>query len=127
MSNNDTITTEINSKKKMGISSLLSNRGVLIVFSSNFFGNTYVIDSINQIVGRSSKCDIIISDKLISKEHCRVLIDENSKFFIEDLGSTNKTFVNGKELKKKVQLNYGDRIVLGETILRFFIEEKLEK
>jgi pSer/pThr/pTyr-binding forkhead associated (FHA) protein len=39
------------------------------------------------------------------------------------MGSTNATFVNGRMVKKPVQLNYGDKILLGETVLRFFIEE----
>ena len=76
-------------------------------------------------VGRNKDCDISLNDPLISSEHCRIEIHEDDKFYIEDIGSTNATFLNRKKLKKKVHLLYGDRIVIGNTILRFFLEEEV--
>ncbi|MBP7552726.1 MAG: FHA domain-containing protein [Spirochaetes bacterium] len=122
----DTLNTEINDINKLQFSSLLSKKGILLVLSPNFLGKSFIIDSRRLIIGRGNGCDFIIKDPLISKEHCRITIDENEKFFIEDLLSTNSTFINGKELKKKTQLAYGDRITMGKTILRFFLEEKSE-
>ncbi|HNZ26359.1 MAG TPA: FHA domain-containing protein [Spirochaetota bacterium] len=120
----DTLNTEVNNISKIQFSSRLSKKGVLLVLSSNFLGASFVVGSRDSVIGRGNGCDFIIKDPLISKEHCRITVDENEKFFIEDLLSTNSTFINGKELKKKIQLTYGDRITMGKTILRFFLEEK---
>ena len=120
--NIDTITTEADSRRNAG-ASLLSGRGILVVFSSDFLGSAFVVDKAQMIIGRSDKCDIVLQAPLISKENCKITVDDNHKFRLEDMGSTNATFVNGRMVKKPVQLNYGDKILLGETVLRFFIEE----
>ncbi|MHC4872795.1 MAG: protein kinase domain-containing protein [Planctomycetota bacterium] len=72
-------------------------------------------------LGRSSKCLISIKDKKISREHAR-LFTEGDTFFIEDLGSSNGTFVNG-EKKDKSELNDGDRIRTGKSELIFNDDE----
>lgn len=118
----DTITTEADNRRNSG-ASLLSGRGILVVFSSDFIGKAFVVDKAEMVIGRSDKCDIVLAAPLISKEHCRITVDDNLKFRLEDLGSTNATFVNGRMVKKPVSLNYGDKILIGETVMRFFIEE----
>lgn len=116
-----TITTEdlsiLKSKGK------LTERGVLIVLSKNHFGQTFVVSHQENIIGRSDKADFVIDDDLISREHCLIGIDEEHHFYIEDLKSTNSISLNSKKLIKKKTLHYGDKICLGETILRFFREE----
>lgn len=123
----DTLNTESSDKLKVGGSSLLEKKGVLLILSSNFLGKTFIIDKPRVVIGRSDNADFSIKDSLISKEHCLITVTEDNKFFIEDLNSTNSTFLNGKELKKKSQIFYGERIVIGETIIRFYLEEKLER
>ncbi len=120
---NQTVSAE---KHKLKSTSLLTDRGVLVILSSNYFGKSFIIDKINNIIGRHSSCDIIIKDPLVSKNHCRIIFEEDEKFYIEDLGSKNSTFLNEKELKKKEHIIYGDRIVIGNTIMRFYLEEKID-
>jgi pSer/pThr/pTyr-binding forkhead associated (FHA) protein len=55
-----------------------------------------------------------------------VSADERGDFWLEDLGSTNSTFLNSRKLQEKGRLQYGDRIVIGNTILRFYLEEEKE-
>ncbi len=121
------INTTIAEKAKISPTSLLSNRGILLILSSNLFGKTYIIRKPKTIIGRLDKCDITINDPLISKEHCVIILDEYEKFYIEDLNSKNSTYINGKEIKKRTHIIYGDRIIIGNTIIRFYLEEKLEK
>jgi len=121
INNNNTITEKIKAKPP----SILSNRGILVILSSNFLGKSFIIDKEKLIIGRLENCDIVITDQMISKKHCEITTDE-SKFYIEDLASKNATYVNGKIIKKKTHLIYGDRIILGNTILRFYLEEKLK-
>jgi pSer/pThr/pTyr-binding forkhead associated (FHA) protein len=78
------------------------------------------------VIGRSYDCEIIIDDPLVSKKHCQILFEEDKKFYIEDIGSKNSTFLNEKVVKKKEHIIYGDRIIIGNTIMRFYLEEKLE-
>jgi len=111
-------------KRKLRGVGLLRNRGVLLVLSENFFGASFTIRESMTVIGRKARCDIHVDDPLVSKVHCVITADGEGDFFIEDLGSTNSTFVNRREVQKKMQIFYGDRIVIGNTILRFFLEEK---
>lgn len=122
-SNDNTLTSE---KSNIKPTSILQKRGVLLVLSSNFIGRSFIIDKSNVIIGRLERCDFIINDPLVSKEHCEITTDDEGKFYINDLGSKNSTFLNGKRLKKSTHLIYGDRIIIGNTIIRFYLEEKLE-
>lgn len=120
------LNTAITDVKKLQNSSLVINKGILLILSPNFFATTHILNKAKHLVGRSQECDFIINDNLISKKHCVITI-EDGKFFIEDVGSKNGTFINGKLLKKRAPLFYGDKISIGETIFRFYLEEKLEK
>ena len=119
-------TTVVESHNSMPISSL-TNRGILIVLSSNYFGKTFIIDKSSMVIGRLDDCDIILDDPLVSKKHSVIIFDKDNKFYIEDLGSKNATFLNGKKLKKRSHIIYGDRIIVGKTIMRFYLEEKIEE
>lgn len=127
MGNENNFNTEFHERNKITNKSLLLNRGALLALTSNFLGTGFVVEKNVNSIGRGEDNDIVIKDPAISKEHCRILIDENSRFFLEDLHSKNATYLNGKELKKKTEIFYGDKIVIGETILRFYLEEKLER
>jgi len=73
-------------------------------------------------IGRSRKCNIHINDPYLSKEHARIFV-ENDKFYIEDLNSTNGTFVNKTQVTKDpIRLKDNDKIIFGD--IRFiFISE----
>lgn len=69
------------------------------------------------IMGRSSSCDVVIDDMLVSRKHAEIQ-QIKSAFFIKDLDSRNGTFVNGKAVPegKYVKLNPNDVIRLGSKI-----------
>jgi len=69
-------------------------------------------------LGRSRSNGIPISDHFASHMHARVF-PHGQFFFIEDLGSTNGTFVNGRRIEGQAQLKPHDEIRIGETILRY--------
>jgi pSer/pThr/pTyr-binding forkhead associated (FHA) protein len=123
---NDTTLTQ-EDHRKIKSTGILIHKGLLLVLSDNYLGTTFVIDKVDTVMGRGKECEFCIGDPLVSKKHCRITVDEEGNFFIEDLGSKNQTYINKRMLKKKRQLFYGDRIVVGDTIMRFFLEEKLEK
>jgi pSer/pThr/pTyr-binding forkhead associated (FHA) protein len=120
-------TLAVSDKRRVKPAGILANRGVLLVLSSNFFGRSFALHSRRMVVGRSSDCDIHLDDPLISKTHCVITAEEDGTFSVEDLDSTNRTFLNRKPVSKKTPLFYGDRLILGNTIIRFFLEEKLDR
>lgn len=66
-------------------------------------------------IGREVGADIVIPDPEVSRNHCR-FTRSGGGYMIEDLGSTNGTFVNRQRLTGTRTLNGGDTISLGETV-----------
>ena len=116
--------TKTSESKKIKKIATLNNKGVLLIVSKNLFGSAFPFKKEQILIGRGNHCDFVINDQSVSKEHCEIYI-QNKKYYICDRESKNSTYLNGKILKKPAQLLYGDRIVIGSTIMRFFLEEKL--
>ena len=78
----------------------------------------------NFTIGRSSKCNLVISDQPeISGRHCYLdFID--GQLFVNDEASTNKTFVNGVSIKDRFLLSNGDTLGLGRAEYRITFEEE---
>jgi hypothetical protein len=69
------------------------------------------------IVGRGRACEIpLVSDSFVSKRHARIALRADG-FWIEDLGSTNGTWVNGERLHQPAALVPGTRVQVGQTVL----------
>ncbi len=67
--------------------------------------------------GRLPNNDVQIINEEVSRCHCRIEQHSNGSFTIEDLGSTNGTFVNGCLVKGKITLHLGDKVFLGDFLL----------
>ncbi len=85
----------------------------------------YALDKVSIIVGRSTTCDIVIVEPEMSREHFRLLLTGQG-YHIEDLGSTNGTFVNGEGLQDTRRLYANDLIQVGEH-LRFQFTDSPER
>lgn len=70
----------------------------------------------NTVIGRGAECDLRLDDTFVSQEHARIFAKSGS-WYVEDLGSTNGTFVNEQRLAAPAMLTSGDRIRLGTTVL----------
>ncbi len=82
-------------------------------------GKTYPLEKQEILLGRDLANDIAISDPEVSRRHARFLMQEDN-VIIEDLGSTNGTFLNGQRIASPQQLRAGDVITLGENIVVVF-------
>ena len=102
----------------------LGKKALLVILSPAGFGSTFVIDRPALVLGRQEDCDCVIDDPLLSRHHCRVSVHEKGGFWLEDLGSKNSTFLNSRKLQERRRLQYGDRIRIGNTVLRFYLEEE---
>lgn len=67
-------------------------------------------------VGRAKAADITITDNFASSNHARFYYN-NGRWFIEDTGSTNGTFINNERLTTPVQITIGTKITIGRTTL----------
>ncbi|HAY85933.1 MAG TPA: hypothetical protein DCY42_13760 [Chloroflexi bacterium] len=74
-------------------------------------------------IGRHINNNVIINEPLVSRYHARILFREN-KFFIEDLGSTHGTMVNGQKIKIQ-QVSNGDTISIASTPILFIDRSKI--
>jgi pSer/pThr/pTyr-binding forkhead associated (FHA) protein len=66
------------------------------------------------VVGRDEACWIVVAGPLVSRRHARFLL-QNDELSIEDLGSTNGTFLNDVRIHGRVQVQPGDRILIGSS------------
>jgi hypothetical protein len=69
-------------------------------------------------LGRSDSSDVPIDDSFASAAHARVYPSAHG-VFIEDLGSTNGTYVNGRQVTRPLQLQVDDTVQIGDTELRY--------
>lgn len=72
-------------------------------------------------IGRANDNDLPISDHMVSSHHARIFTYFNASY-IEDLGSTNGTYINGKRIQKHT-LHPGDIIKVGRQMLEVATEE----
>ena len=76
-------------------------------------GRFFPLVKAETVIGREAGDDIIIKDPEISRKHARIFL-QGANYFIEDLGSTNGTSVNGMRIQAASPLRAGDVIKLGE-------------
>jgi pSer/pThr/pTyr-binding forkhead associated (FHA) protein len=67
------------------------------------------------VVGRGRGADLLVAEPTMSRAHAAIGFD-GKRFFVQDLGSTNGTRVNG-ERAERTELSSGDRILLGKLLL----------
>jgi pSer/pThr/pTyr-binding forkhead associated (FHA) protein len=95
--------------------------GILIVLSSPALreDTERTLDSMPVTIGRSADNDLALqADEFASSHHARVE-PRRDGVWVEDVGSTNGTFVNGSKLSRPRRLDPGDVIRVGETEFRF--------
>src|SRR5690242_21799536 len=73
------------------------------------------------IVGRASDLDMVLVEDMVSRKHAKITAS-GEQIWIEDLGSTNGTFVNGEKIKR-ARLKEGDRVLIGTSILKVIAGE----
>lgn len=67
-------------------------------------------------IGRGADCELRVDDTYASNQHAR-LFGRNGAWYVEDLGSTNGTFVNDQKLAAPAQIQPGDKIRVGTTMM----------
>jgi pSer/pThr/pTyr-binding forkhead associated (FHA) protein len=65
-------------------------------------------------MGRAPRADFVVDAALVSRVHCRFVLHDSNQLELEDLGSTNGTFVNGRKVSKAT-LTDGDKLTVGRV------------
>ena len=126
---NNLDSTQILSQSQVNIEDLneLPSSLVLLVGPIASVGKRWSLSQEQMIIGRASISHVLIEDMSVSKSHAKLII-EDGKTYIQDLDSTNNTFVNGNQLNslEKVELHNSDQIKVGNVILKFLEQGSIE-
>jgi two-component system, cell cycle response regulator len=103
------------------------DRAILTVLTGLNAGQVFTIDSDETTIGRGREASVRIEDVGISRAHSRVVRTMEGQFVVDDLSSTNGTFVGGKKIER-AELRTGDRIQVGPNVVfRFAILDEAEE
>jgi hypothetical protein len=81
----------------------------MLVHAQGGSSRRLLIDQPEILIGRSDECDLIVSDRQVSRQHARIR-QEDDVYILEDLNSKNGTFLNGQEVTSAERLKDGDEI-----------------
>jgi pSer/pThr/pTyr-binding forkhead associated (FHA) protein len=82
-------------------------------------GKVYPLETPEIIIGRDATNNIPINDAEVSRKHAKLIL-QSSAYVIQDLGSTNGTFINGQRITASQVLKPGDKVTLGENIVLMY-------
>ncbi|MEZ6048579.1 MAG: SpoIIE family protein phosphatase [Planctomycetaceae bacterium] len=77
-------------------------------------------------IGRHPDCHIFLNSDMVSRRHARVFT-KSGQVFIEDLGSGNGTFVNGKRISQPTAIKNEDRVKVGPILFRYDSQQNMTK
>ncbi|MFW5925612.1 MAG: diguanylate cyclase [Myxococcota bacterium] len=103
------------------------DRCTLTMLAGPTVGKMFPIEEDQVIIGRGSEAAACVPDRSLSRRHARVY-RRGEGFYVEDLGSTNGTFLNGAAVKLPTKVHEGDRIQVGSGILfRVHLQDEVEQ
>jgi two-component system cell cycle response regulator len=124
----DTSLTRATEKTLSVPASVNPDRATLTVLTGLNAGQILALDAFEHVIGRGTEADLWMEDPAISRMHARLTRRQDGRFAIEDLKSTNGTFVTGRRIESRTELQSGDRIQIGPNlILRFAITDDAEE
>jgi pSer/pThr/pTyr-binding forkhead associated (FHA) protein len=88
---------------------------LLVVEPKQHKGRTYALKD-EVTLGRAASCTVPLDDGYASQLHARVF-RRDADWLVEDLGSTNGTYVNGRKVTRAQPVRRGDRVKIGATVL----------
>jgi two-component system cell cycle response regulator len=103
------------------------DRATLTLLSGVNAGQVFALDGTEHVIGRGTEADLWVEDGGVSRRHSRITCRSDGRYFLEDLGSTNGTFISGQRIDV-CEIKPGDRIQLGPALMvRFAITDDAEE
>jgi diguanylate cyclase (GGDEF)-like protein len=94
-------------------------RALLTVVSGPTTGRVHPVRDEETLIGRGKDCHVRLDDAGTSRTHARIVMTQEGHYLVEDLSSTNGTFLDGKRVERQ-ELKSGDRIQIGPTVVISF-------
>jgi serine phosphatase RsbU (regulator of sigma subunit)/pSer/pThr/pTyr-binding forkhead associated (FHA) protein len=85
---------------------------VLLTLKGPNAGHQFPLESATIVLGRQADSTICLESQAVSRHHARILL-ENGDFFVEDLQSSNGTYLNGKRIRSRIRLTKDDTLQIG--------------
>lgn len=108
----------------------ITKRPVLVILQGNSIGQTIKLDKERTIVGRGSQADLVLRDEIASRQHAEIMhlcLEVNCvEYYVNDLDSTNGTFLNGAKVTSQQLLQDGDKIKIGNHLMKFAMLDESE-
>ncbi|HZM91210.1 MAG TPA: GGDEF domain-containing protein [Blastocatellia bacterium] len=108
----------------------ITKQPVLVILQGQSIGQTVKLDKERTIVGRGSQADLVLRDEIASRQHAEImqLCVETScfEYYVNDLDSTNGTFLNGAKVTSQQLLQDGDKIKIGNHLVKFAMLDESE-
>lgn len=120
----DTLTTQRGSLAKLAEAIATKQSAWLTITQGESQGRRLKLGDVPITMGRSADCDFRLMNRAISRLHCRVWRD-NSGYWVRDLNSTNKTYLNDRPVVE-ARLKDGDFITVGGTVVQFTQEKDVD-
>ena len=98
-----------------------ASRAVLVVEAPEASRGREFLVAGEATVGRAPGCAIVLSGDYVSAHHAR-LFERDGRVWVEDLGSTNGTLLNGRRVRRPVAMRAGDRLKIGDIVLGLRLE-----
>jgi two-component system cell cycle response regulator len=99
--------------------------GTLTVLAGREVGAFFALTSSAMQIGRSPSAQIRLEEDGVSRNHARI-VRVGDEYMLEDLGSTNGTYLGDERIAKREQLHDGARIRIGNALLRFALQDEVE-
>lgn len=106
-------------------------RPALVFLSGELIAVPIPLDREEVIMGRALEADVRVNDTQVSRQHAKITATANADkhatdYVLTDLDSRNGTFLNGRRVRRET-LENGDKISIGETILRFDLLDEIDR
>jgi len=102
----------------------------LVVYAGTQLGRVFPLVPGENLIGRSPAAGVTLLDEEVSRIHSSLLLEaegREDRLTLEDMGSTNGTFVNGQSLEGRRQVFAGDRFAIGGHVLKLVAMDPLER
>jgi diguanylate cyclase (GGDEF)-like protein len=105
-------------------------RPVIVILQGHPLGLTLQLEKEQTVIGRGTQADMMLRDEIASRLHAEIFRLEDKEgcveYYINDLGSTNGTFLNGSRVTSQQMLQDGDRIKIGKHLMKFAMLDEFE-